>query len=182
MKKEQYNPEFLKINPQHTIPTLDDDGKIIWDSHAIMIYLVTKYGKDNSLYPEAPFMRAVINQRLHFDSGVVYSTFIRIISLLMNKISTTIMSELANEAHVAYDFLEKFLEGHLWVACEFLTLADLSLIPSITTLDIFVPINEKYPNITNWIKRAEQLPYYHINKKGLEICRNLAKTNNVVAQ
>ncbi|KAF2891265.1 hypothetical protein ILUMI_14909, partial [Ignelater luminosus] len=67
------------INPQHTIPTLDDDGVIVWDSHAINIYLVTKYDKDNLLYPDDPCTRAVINQRLHFDSGVLFPTALRII-------------------------------------------------------------------------------------------------------
>lgn len=95
-KGEHLTPEYLKvsyinalfrlfiiiwfqINPQHSVPTLDDDGKIIWDSHAINIYLVTKYGKDNSLYPDDPHRRAIINQRLHFDSGVLFPSGLKII-------------------------------------------------------------------------------------------------------
>lgn len=63
---------YFQMNPQHTIPTMDDDGFIIWDSHAIMGYLVGKYGKSNSLYPENPKKRAVIDQRLHFDSNYLF--------------------------------------------------------------------------------------------------------------
>lgn len=60
------------MNPQHTVPTLDDDGFYIWDSHAISTYLVGKYGKDDSLYPRDLHKRAIIDQRLHFDSGILF--------------------------------------------------------------------------------------------------------------
>lgn len=60
------------MNPQHTVPTMDDDGFIIWDSHAIGAYLVEKYGNDESLYPKDLQKRAVVDQRMHFDSGVLF--------------------------------------------------------------------------------------------------------------
>lgn len=61
------------------MPTLlDDDGFSIWDSHAINAYLVSKYAKNDSLYPKDVKKQAIVNQRLHFDSGVVYATLIKI--------------------------------------------------------------------------------------------------------
>lgn len=61
------------MNPQHTVPCLDDEGKIIWDSHAINIYLSSKFGKENSLYPIDVHRRALIDEMLHFDSVIVFS-------------------------------------------------------------------------------------------------------------
>lgn len=62
------------MNPQHTIPLIvDEDGTIVYDSHAIIIYLVSKYAKDDSLYPEDIATRAKINAALHFDSGVLFA-------------------------------------------------------------------------------------------------------------
>lgn len=69
---EHRTDEFLSKNPQHTIPTLEDGGNCIWDSHAIATYLIGKYAEDDSLYPKDLYTRAVINQRLHFESGVLF--------------------------------------------------------------------------------------------------------------
>merc|ERR1712071_23326 len=54
MAGEQMAPEFIKINPQHNIPTMVDDGFAMNESRAICGYLVQKYGKDDSLYPKDP--------------------------------------------------------------------------------------------------------------------------------
>lgn len=47
-------------------------SNLIFYSHAILGYLVNQYGKDDSLYPKEPKKRAVIDQRLHFDTGVLF--------------------------------------------------------------------------------------------------------------
>lgn len=65
--------EFRRLNPQHTIPLIDDNGTIVYESHAIIVYLVTKYAKDDSLYPTDPTTRAKVNAALHFDSGVLFA-------------------------------------------------------------------------------------------------------------
>lgn len=72
-KKEQLTDEFLKINPQHTVPVLDDNGFILTESRAIGIYLVEKFFPEgHSLFPKDVKQRALINQYLQFDCGTLY--------------------------------------------------------------------------------------------------------------
>ena len=44
-KGEQFKPEFLKVNPNAKVPAIDDDGVLVFDSNAILLYLAEKTGK-----------------------------------------------------------------------------------------------------------------------------------------
>lgn len=65
------------MNPEQTVPTLVDDNYILWDSHAIIPYLVGKYGNNASLYPKDLKIRATVDQRLHFDNGTLFNIMFR---------------------------------------------------------------------------------------------------------
>jgi glutathione S-transferase len=62
---------------------VEEDGFTLWDSHAIMAYLVEKYGKDDSLYPKDLRKRAIINQRLHFENGILFPYTMAIIVIVV---------------------------------------------------------------------------------------------------
>ena len=75
LEGEHLKPEFIQLNPQHTVPTLVDNGFVLWESRAICTYLAQKYGTDDQLYPQNIKKRAVVDQRLYFDMGVFYLSF-----------------------------------------------------------------------------------------------------------
>jgi glutathione S-transferase len=43
-------PEYKSMNPNGLVPTIDDDGFILWESHAIVRYLARKHGT-GTLWP-----------------------------------------------------------------------------------------------------------------------------------
>ncbi|XP_017116480.2 glutathione S-transferase 1-like [Drosophila elegans] len=181
LAKENLSEEFLKKNPQHTVPTLEDDGHFIWDSHAIIAYLVSKYGKNDSLYPKDLLQRAVVDQRLHFESGVVFANGLRSITFpLFRNGLTNIPKERYDAIIEIYDFLETFLAGNDYIASSQLTIADFSIISTVTSLEAFVQVDTaKYPKVSAWIKRLQQLPYYEeANGKGVRTFASFIKKTN----
>src|SRR6202045_889231 len=44
-KGDQFKPEFLAVNPNGKVPAIDDDGVLVFDSNAILLYLAEKTGK-----------------------------------------------------------------------------------------------------------------------------------------
>jgi glutathione S-transferase len=43
-------PEYKKMNPNSLVPTIDDDGFVLWESHSIVRYLAAKHGA-GTLWP-----------------------------------------------------------------------------------------------------------------------------------
>jgi len=63
-KGDQFEPEFLKVNPNAKVPVIDDDGVVVFDSNAILLYLAEKTGK--FLPPVSPTTRAELLSWLMF--------------------------------------------------------------------------------------------------------------------
>jgi len=63
---EHPTDEFLAINPNHKVPAIDDDGLVIWESGAILLYLAEKFGK---LLPADPAGRIHAIQYAFFQTG-----------------------------------------------------------------------------------------------------------------
>src|ERR1700732_1642363 len=61
---EHKRAAFLKLNPYGTVPVLDDGGRIIADSVAILVYVATKYDDDHSWLPTDPIRAAQVQRWL----------------------------------------------------------------------------------------------------------------------
>ncbi|XP_049547749.1 glutathione S-transferase 1-like [Anopheles darlingi] len=152
--------EFSKVSPQHTIPVLDDGGTIITASHAIMIYLVCKYGKDDSLYPADLVRRARVHTALHLDSGVIFSRLSFLFEPVIYAGKSYFHSDRIEHIRKAYRLLEDTLVDDFLVG-KAMTIADFSCISSISSLIGVVPLDEeKFPKVARWIGRMKELPYY----------------------
>ena len=55
-------PEFVALNPRHTVPTIVDDGYALWESIAILEYLDERYTSGAKLYPGDAKARARIRR------------------------------------------------------------------------------------------------------------------------
>ncbi|XP_022905048.1 glutathione S-transferase 1-like [Onthophagus taurus] len=174
---EHLTPVFMKMNPQHTVPTLEDNNFILWDSHAICAYLMNKYSENDDLYPKNPELRATIDQRMHFDSGILFPKYLAVIEPILKEGAKMISKDKAHSLSAAYGILETFLEHSRFVAGKKLSIADFCIATTITTANVLVPVAEnRFPGISKWLANIKELPYYEeANQKGLDKFTGLVK-------
>lgn len=171
-------PEFLKLNPQHTIPVLDDNGTIVSDSHVICSYLADKYaGENDSLYPKDPSKRRLVDARLFYDCGHLFPRLRFIVEPIIYFGVSEVPEDRVTYLQKAYDGLEHCLATTPYLAGSELTIGDLSSVATVSTAAEFAPIDaDKYPKLTQWLQRLQALPYYkETNQEGLDMLVNFIK-------
>ncbi|XP_017025307.1 glutathione S-transferase 1-like [Drosophila kikkawai] len=160
-KGEHLQESYLKMNPQHTVPTLDDNGTYLWDSHAIATYLVDKYGKSDALYPKDLAKRAIIDQRLYFDASVIYAGLAGVVAPFWVHGNTEVAQEKLDSIHRGLTLLETFLSNGKYLVGDTLTVADLCTGPTVSALRAAVDIEATgYPKVTAWLNRLNEIAYY----------------------
>lgn len=176
-KFEQRKPWFMKMNPQHTVPTINDEGLILWESRAILQYLVNKFGEEKSyLYPPDPQERAQVDRILFFDLGCLSKSIVDFFNpqVLAGEDAD---ERKGNALKQALEYLDQFLEESRYLAGDKLTIADLSVLGSITHLESMEFRIKSYGNVFKWVERLKmELPYYEkCNSDGIKKHRDWAK-------
>ncbi|MBI1779676.1 MAG: glutathione S-transferase family protein [Proteobacteria bacterium] len=62
-------PKYLAINPNGLVPTIEDDGFVLWESNAIVRYLTAKHGA-GGLWPNDLKVRADADRWMDWVNGV----------------------------------------------------------------------------------------------------------------
>lgn len=167
--KGHIDENLIKLNPNHTIPTLVDNDIVIWNSYEIVCYLVEKYGKEENLYPKDPPERDLVDEKLKFDSKTLFPRISTIISSVVVENDKEISTDKISAITEAYKLLDTSLEDKRYLAGDHLTIADFCCVSSVSTATIIIPIStEKYPNLSNWYRNLQNFEYYEeTNGKGL---------------
>src|SRR3954470_20359692 len=69
--REHKSAAFLKLNPLGQLPVIDDDGLILRDAQAILVYLAAKYDASGKWYPrDDPALLGEVSQWLAFADAI----------------------------------------------------------------------------------------------------------------
>jgi len=173
---DQLKPEFIKINPQHNVPTLVDGGLVLLESRAIIGYLVNRYAKDDSLYPKDPVKRVLIDQRLYFDAMVLYQRFGDAhYPALFYGGPKVVPEDKLKSLHEALGYLEMFLTKTKFVAADHETIADHSILSSVLTFQSTGVSLDAYPKILSWLNQFKNHKGYKRNLDGANVFGAFAK-------
>ncbi|XP_066984665.1 glutathione S-transferase 1-like isoform X1 [Macrobrachium rosenbergii] len=164
LKAENKRPWFVRLNPQHTVPTISDQGFVLWESRAIMMYLVNKYATEENqyLYPKDPEERGKVDRMLFFDMGTFYHAIKEYFGPKIHQ-GMSPEQEKENLLKTSLDYLDQFLEsgGVPYLCGERITIADIAVLASITELDALDYNYKCFGEVLRWSQRMkENFPHY----------------------
>ncbi|RYP53628.1 hypothetical protein DL768_001408 [Monosporascus sp. mg162] len=162
--KDVKREPYTLLNPNGRIPAIEDPntGLTLWESGAIIEYLIEQYDKDHKIsYAEAP-ETYLAKQWLFFQvsgQGPYYGQAVWFSRHHPEKLPSAI-KRYVDEIHRVTGVLEKALEKGDWLVGDKCTYADLSFLGWQRVAPMFAgeDIYEKFPKVGAWMKRMESRP------------------------
>lgn len=149
-------PEFTRLNAFGQVPVLEDDGNVIADSNAILVYLARKYGGTQWL-PSDPLAAARVQRWLSIAAGQIASGPARARLITVFGAPYNAEETIAN-SHALLRVVEAELQGRDWLVGEQPTIADVAAYTYIAHAPEGNVSLEVYPQLRAWLARVESLP------------------------
>lgn len=155
-KGEHKAADFITLNRFGQVPVLDDDGTIVPDSNAIMVYAAKKFGRKDWL-PEDAVGAAKVQRWLSVAAGLIAfgPAAARLVTIFKAPYNP---EEVINRAHGVLKVIDAELEGGLWIATSTPTIADVALYSYIARAPEGNVDLSAYRNVDAWLRRIEALP------------------------
>nr|WP_298172844.1 glutathione S-transferase [uncultured Pseudomonas sp.] len=151
-------PEFLAINPFGQVPVIDDNGSVLSDSNAILVYLAQKYGNGKWL-PSDPLGAAKVQRWLSVAAGQIASGPARARLITVFGAPYDAAETIAN-SHALLRVIEQELANSAFLAGNQPTLADVAGYTYIAHAPEGNVSLADYPNVRAWLARIEALPSF----------------------
>lgn len=152
-------PPFLALNPFGQVPVLEDDGVVVADSVAILVYLASKYDPARSWLPVDPLRAAQVQRWLSVAQGAIFNgpNKARLGKLFGRPVDHQQASE---EAEVLFRLLDAHLAQQPFFAGATPTIADVALYSYIAVANEGELSLKAFVNLRAWLRRVEQLPRF----------------------
>jgi len=153
-------PAYRKLSPFRQAPVIDDDGVILAESTAILMYLAEKAGKP----PDTGVMQWCL------AAASTISPLLQGIDLVeifdSEKMAPNLHVEIRKLAQRFLGDLDRYLDGRTWLAASDFTVADIAMANVLRTIrrsDLMTP----FANLTAYYTRCHARPAW---QNVLELC------------
>jgi glutathione S-transferase len=158
------SPEFRAMNPLGRIPVIDDDGTIVWESHAILRYLAARYGQ-GQFWSADPGERSQADRWMDWSQTTLQPDFLMGVFWGFYRTPEPQRNWAAIRDNVArcarhFQLLDEMLTDRKFLCGNSLTLAD---IPAGTALYRYFELEIERPSVPNveaWYRRLQERPAY----------------------
>ena len=157
-------PGFLAMNPHGRIPVIDDQGTVVWESHAILRYLAARFG-GKSFWSDDPAERSFADRWMDWSATTLQPAFLNGIFWGFYRTPEAqrdlrAIKRSLDHCTRLFSLLDRHLADRAFMLGDTLTLADIPIATNLYryfNLDIERP---SLPNVEAWYRRLQDRPAY----------------------
>lgn len=156
-------PQYRNLNPNGLVPTIEDEGFVLWESNAIVRYLAAKHSA-GKLCPEDLKVRAEADKWMDWQTTTFWPTFR---PLFWNLVRTPVdqrdekaMEESRLRTAEVLGYLDAHLKGRPFVAGESFTIGDIPMGCAVWRWFAIQVERPDQPNLKRWFDSLAQRPAY----------------------
>lgn len=159
-----YTDAYLAMNPNRLVPTIEDDGFVLWESNAILRYLASKYASE--LWPSHLEERASADRWMDWQFGYADAqreAFLNIVRYAPADRDHGAIATSAKQCGEMMSILDAALAKQRWLTGDDFGIGDIPMgvyAHSWYSLDIERP---DCPHVAEWYARLRTRPAYAAN-------------------
>jgi glutathione S-transferase len=159
-------PAYLALNPNGLVPTIDDDGFILWESNAIVRYLACKYatGEAPNLYPADVARRADAERWMDWQQTTLAAPMGVLFRALIRKpaepADAAALDAARTKVTAAFEMLDRALTGRGYVGGAEINIADIALGNAVHRWHRLPIERPALPRLADWYARLRERPAY----------------------
>jgi len=153
-------PDYVKLNPNARVPTIDDDGFVMWESAGINLYLAEKYR--SPLWPGDARARGRMLQWAFFTSNDIEPNMVTVMQHRVLFPPEKRNAALADDADAKLQPRLKVLDDHLaknkYFGGETWNMADFMVASVCYSFHAIKYDLSKYPSFQKWLMASIERP------------------------
>ena len=153
-------PDYMAKNPNSVVPTLEEDGFVLWESNAIVLYLASTHGA-GTLWPTDPRARALADRWMDWQQTSHNPSLTTVFWNLVRSpgaVSPTEFDAACAKVERAMDILDEALAQSQWLGGDAFTMAECALAPGVHRY-LHLPMERKpRAHVKRWYEAILQRP------------------------
>ena len=154
-------PDYLAMNPNGLVPTIDDGGFILWESNVIVRYLAAKHGQ-GTLYPSDLKDRAEAERWMDWQVTTLWAAmrplFFGYVRTPPEQRDPAALAAAQRGSEEALSILDRYLKERAFLAGERFTMGDIPAGISVYRW-ISMPIaRPDFPHVARWYQALTERP------------------------
>lgn len=156
-------PEYKAMNPMGRVPTIEDDGFVLWESNAILRYLAQAHGDRSEAVPQDMREWALCHQWIDWQVSALVPTFPQVMRQF--RAAEAERDQALIDRNVAaleekWTILDAELAGRPYLVGNRFTIADIPAGVWVVRRYRLDLVRRKLPALDAWFERLKERPAY----------------------